>query len=225
MTIHRKDGSEQGFKGYLPATNVRMHGDLKEALSMGAGLDRQRAIDAIKQSFKNRLEKYRDDDGSIVLFYESDAVATYDESPRTPTAGGPRPWKFSELQMQAVAGGTVQNALLDQPLRAPHYTQLIQADEFIPEAFDELPGVISCACHQIAAHLEIDREAVTEEMKRYYKQYYDGDFYVTPRMIFDYGAAHELSVYYYLKISWSRRGSGAGTARRCASRPWMGTAS
>ena len=35
MTIHRKDGSEQGFKGYLPASNVRMHGDLQEALAIG----------------------------------------------------------------------------------------------------------------------------------------------------------------------------------------------
>ena len=63
MVVHRKDGKEQGFKGYLPATNVRMHDDLKEALAMGAGLDRRRAIEAIKRDFKGRLEKYRDDEG------------------------------------------------------------------------------------------------------------------------------------------------------------------
>ena len=57
MIIHRKDGSEQSFQGYLPASNVRMHDDLQEALAMGAGLERRRAIAAIKSEFKNRLLK------------------------------------------------------------------------------------------------------------------------------------------------------------------------
>ena len=55
MVIHRKDGSEQEFKGYLPASNVRMYDDLQEALAMGAGLERRRAIAEIKREFKNRL--------------------------------------------------------------------------------------------------------------------------------------------------------------------------
>ncbi len=68
MLIHWKDGSEQGFKGYLPASNVRMNDDLKEALAMGAGMERRQAIVAIKNDFKRRMAKYRDDDGDIVLF-------------------------------------------------------------------------------------------------------------------------------------------------------------
>jgi len=113
MIIHRKDGSEQGFKGYLPASNVRMHDDLQEALAMGAGLERRRAIAEIKREFKKRLLKYRDEEGDIVLFYESDAVAVYDDSPREDG----REWRFSELQLQAGPdNSTIQNALLDQPL-------------------------------------------------------------------------------------------------------------
>ena len=101
---------------------------------MGAGLDRREAIDEIKADFIRRLEKYREDDNSIVLFYESDAVATLDDSPGAV-------WKFSTLQIKAEADGTTtQNAFLDQPLRAPHYSQLAQADNIIPEAFDDLPA-------------------------------------------------------------------------------------
>ena len=193
MVVHRKDGKEQGFKGYLPATNVRMHDDLKEALAMGAGLDRRRAIEAIKRDFKGRLEKYRDDEGDIVLFYESDAIAVYDDSPREDG----REWKFSELQMQAGPNDTtIQNALLDQPLKAPHYSQLAHADTIIPEAFHELDPGVNCACYQISRHLGYDQEAVTLEMGQYYSKYYDGEFYVTPRMIFDFGDAHGLSVYH-----------------------------
>ena len=181
MVIHRKDGSEQGFKGYLPASNVRMHDDLQEALAMGAGLERRRAIAAIKSEFKKRLLKYRDEEGDIVLFYESDAVAVYDDSPREDG----REWRFSELQLQAGPDNTtIQNALLDQPLRAPHYSQLAHADNIIPEAFHDLDPGVNCACYQISAHLSLDLDAVTREMKEYYSRYYDGDFYVTPRMIF-----------------------------------------
>ena len=81
MVNRRKDGSEQSFKGYLPASNVRMHSELKQALALGAGLERRQAITAIKNDVKQRLEKYREDDGDIVLFYESDVVAVYDDSP------------------------------------------------------------------------------------------------------------------------------------------------
>ena len=52
MVVHRKDGREQGFKGYLSATNVRMHDDLTEALAMGAGLERRRAIAEIQRELR-----------------------------------------------------------------------------------------------------------------------------------------------------------------------------
>ena len=106
---------------------------------------------------------------------------------------------FSELQLQAGPDNTTnQNALLDQPLRAPHYSQLAHADNIIPEAFHELAPGVNCACYQISAHLSLDLEAVTREMKEYYSRHYDGDFYVTPRMILAYGDAHDLSVYFSL---------------------------
>ena len=112
MLIHRKDGTEQNFKGYLPATNIRMHKDLTAALGMGRGMERNQAIAAIKREFKNQLEQYRDEEGDIVLFYESDSIAVYDDSPREDG----REWRFSELQMQAgPEKTTIQNALLDQP--------------------------------------------------------------------------------------------------------------
>ena len=72
----------QSFQGYLPASSVRTHGELQEALAMGAGLERRRAIAEIKRVFKNRLLKYKDNDGDIMFFNESDAVAIYDDSPR-----------------------------------------------------------------------------------------------------------------------------------------------
>ena len=37
FVIGRKDGSEQEFWGYLPASNVRMHGELKEAMALAGG--------------------------------------------------------------------------------------------------------------------------------------------------------------------------------------------
>ena len=97
MLIHRKDNTKQSFKGYLPATNIRMHKELTAALGMGRGMERNQAIAAIKREFKNQLEQYRDEDGNIVLFYESDSIAVYEDSPREDD----REWRFSELQMQA----------------------------------------------------------------------------------------------------------------------------
>ena len=196
MLIHRKDNTKQSFKGYLPATNIRMHKELTAALGMGRGMERNQAIAAIKREFKNQLEQYRDEDGNIVLFYESDSIAVYDDSPREDD----REWRFSELQMQAgPEKTTIQNALLDQPLKAPHYSQLAHSDLFIPEAFHELDPGVNCACYQISHHLKRPLEDVTHEMETFYSLYYDGEFYVTPRMIFDYGDLNNLSVYYYYK--------------------------
>ena len=101
----------------------------------GAGLERRQAIAATKRDFKQRLEKYRDEDGDIVLFYESNAEAVYDDSPRDDG----REWRFSELQVPAgPSQATLQNALLAQPLRAPHYSQIAHSDNIIPEAFHDL---------------------------------------------------------------------------------------
>ena len=50
-------------------------------------------------------------------------------------------------------------------------------------------------------------------MKEYYSRYYDGDFYVTPRMIFDFGDAHDLSVYYYFKNQLVSRRTGEKHSR------------
>ena len=55
MIIHRKDKTEQSFKGYLPATNVHMNSELQEALAMAAGLERRQAIATIKKTFKEQV--------------------------------------------------------------------------------------------------------------------------------------------------------------------------
>ena len=67
MTIHRKDGDDRGFQGYMPASNVRMQEDLKLALAQADGLPRQDAIRAIKARFIEELYKYQEDDGDVVL--------------------------------------------------------------------------------------------------------------------------------------------------------------
>ena len=204
MTVTRKNGDSSEFKGYLPASNVRWLGDstsnmnkeLKAALGGAGGMDRAEAINMIKINLLAAMRKYKEDDGDIVLFYESDAVATYDESPRE----GGREWLFSELWMEAGPGGsTTQDALLDVPMRAPHYSHLVQADNMIPEAFHTLADGVNCCCYQLAALLKADLAEITQTMKVYFKSYYEGDFFVSPRMMFDYCASKNISCYFWYK--------------------------
>ena len=137
--IRRKNGEEAQFLGYLPATNTLQGDKLEDALKMGIGLQRDQAIARIKEAFIQILTKYREDDGAIILFYESDAVAVFDEN---------REWQFSELSMvKGPDNTTVQNALLDQPMRVPHYSQIIHSECFIPEAFHEIDRDTNCACY------------------------------------------------------------------------------
>ena len=114
----------------------------------------------IRKAVTDKLRRYMDDDGHIVIHFESDTYISL--NPATPRA-----WRYSVMRTDVHADGTdTQTAMLDRPMWAPipRPSHVINASLLRDECFHELAPNINCACYQLAAHLSLCLEEVTHAM-------------------------------------------------------------
>ena len=113
--------------------------------------------------------------------------------------GTPREWKYDELRTTVDAAGEVeQQAFLDQPMRSPKPSSIINATGIIPEAFHKLDPGVNCAIYQLSRHLGIEYEIIEEDMRRRHERLYGSELVVTPRTLLLWCAAQGIGCSFFV---------------------------
>lgn len=186
-----RDGSEVFYKGYFPISSLP--GPWRDLLGhIEAEGTPEDVLTHIRQGILTDIERYRDGEGNFIVHYDSDVTTMYDP-------GTPREWEYGELRTTVDATGDVQQqTFLDQPMRSPKPSALINATGIIPEAYHQLDHGVNCAIYQLSKHLGIEYATIEEDMRRRHERLYGSELVVTPRTLILWCAANGIGCCFFV---------------------------